>query len=91
MIKHAYTSDEDRQSIIDDNPGKVIVKEASHFDESYLVLDEPRQFDLTGRELKAVVLALLDELNELRAVASLPAKTTSELKQAIKTRLNPGG
>jgi len=50
--------------------------------------DTKANFDnWTNAELKAVVKVLLDEINILRAKASLPARTPAQLKQAIKDKL----
>lgn len=46
------------------------------------------QLQSNGKDLlKAVALVYLDEINELRAQHSLPARTPAQLKQAVKNKL----
>ena len=43
--------------------------------------------DRTNEMLPALAKALLDEINILRAAASLPARTGTELKAAVRSKL----
>lgn len=68
--------------------GMTLVEQAAYDDS---VKTKEADFDdwsgVTKEQMKAFILVLLDEINILRSLHSLPARTSTQLKTAIKNKL----
>ena len=83
-----YKTLEEKQGIIDANTDKTLLREAMINSRRFLVFDDGAEppWDMEP-VLTAAMLVIMDEINILRANDSLPARTTAQLKAAIKAKL----
>ncbi len=84
MIKIQYT--DDREAIILANADKRLVGEHNHVDGNWLVFDDT-PFDLTTREIKALLKLIIDQFNILRLAAGMNEITYQQAKDVIKAEL----
>ncbi len=84
-----YNSLEEKQGILDGNTDKTWLREEMIGNRQFVVYDDGKAppFDIPDSVIKAGFQVVIDELNKLQTVASLPTITPAEFIAAVKAKL----